>query len=230
MAQHAFYGPNFSVESPQLEADEEFHCQKVLRVRRGEEIIVLNGQGIRYTCAVQEKGNHMSLKVRDIRKASPTPRIHLIVAPPKEPARIDWLVEKSAELGVRQLSFMITKRSTATNIRNQRLERIAISALKQSQQPYLLKIDPPLSMQVLMQKYRIGQHFIALLEATKPLPLRTDLKWKRVFIGPPGGFTEEEKTWAKTLGYEAFSMGSGTLRTETAAIVAGGILLNDQHT
>ena len=139
---HAFYVPDFSPSAPALSAEEGFHAHKVLRIRIGESLLVLDGKGSRYLCTLlSTKSASYDLSVEKSEVIEPPPRLQLIVAPPKQASRLEWLVEKSAEIGVDRLCFVHTERSERKTVSLSRLQRIAISALKQSQQPYLLQMQ-----------------------------------------------------------------------------------------
>ena len=223
---HAFYMPNFSVDSAALSEEEGAHAHRTLRIKVGAPLLVLDGQGGRYFCRLKgDKAKGYPLSVDEIQHVSQRALLHLLVSPPKQPSRLEWIVEKSAELGLQRLTFLRTKRTERKTIALDRLNRISIAAMKQSQQPFKLKIEGMRSFSealAIPSKARWMAHPTA-----QRLDLRSSTKGTSatVLIGPEGGFTPEELDTAVQSGYQPFSMSAYTLRTETAALVAAAWFL-----
>lgn len=219
----AFYMPDFDVKRPALSAEEGFHAHKVLRVRIGEPLWVLDGKGKKYRSVLQG-GEKMGypLSVVELKVLPPPPLLTLMVAPPKQMARIEWLVEKSTELGLRSLHFIQTEHTERKKLSIARLERIAIAALKQSQQPYKLQLEALRPYATRLSTCSSELRFVATLGANyrSTLPsLEATQSTCSVLIGPEGGLSPSELQQAQAAGFQPFSLGPYTLRTETAALV-----------
>ncbi len=224
---HAFYVPDFDVITPTLGDTEGFHAHKVLRIRIGETLWVLDGKGGKYLCRLLgDKATDYPLAIEETTIMPAGPFLHLLVAPPKQGARLSWLVEKSAELGVRRLSFVETTRVVRKTLHMEHLSRIAIAALKQSGQLYKMELDniSPLSLQ--LDKCSSSSCYVATVGASScSLPRLQPGGVGTGLIGPEGGLTQDEQARAEAAGFCPFSMGAHTLRTETAVLVVAAWLL-----
>ena len=119
---------------------ESRHCIKVLRHKIGDRVKVLDGRGNIYNCSIFS--DNLRECILDIIDTDFKDRngcdLHIVIAPPKNPDRIDWLIEKSVEMGASRVSFTVSNRSIRNKIKLERLERISISAMKQSSSRYKL--------------------------------------------------------------------------------------------
>ena len=224
-----------------LDAEESRHAVRVLRLREGDAINVTDGQGHLYRCRIVEandKACAMECEATLHTANCTLPTLHLAVAPTKNPSRMEWLVEKAVEVGVGEITLLDCDHSERSFLKTVRLERIALSAMKQSLRLTLPRINPAVSM-----KDWIASHLspsashlklIAHCEADKPrTSLATALLPGRdtvVLIGPEGDFSEEEIALALEHGFQPVSLGPSRLRTETAALyaVTGFNLVNDK--
>ena len=222
-----------------LDAEESRHAVRVLRLREGDELNVTDGKGNLYTCQIVEASD----KACSIQSISPlishlSPfTFHLAVAPTKNPSRMEWLVEKAVEIGVGEFTLLDCDHSERSFLKTDRLEKLAISAMKQSLHTVLPEIHPAVSLRDLLSTTHYPlptQKFIAHCEADKPrTPLATALQPGQdtvVLIGPEGDFSEEEIALALECGFQPVSLGSSRLRTETAALyaVTAFNLINDR--
>ena len=220
---HAFYVPNFLLSRPVLSDEEGFHAQKALRIRVDEELLVLDGRGNRYRCRLLSKESPYLLSVEESKFFAPSLELQILVSPPKRSTRLEWLVEKCGELGVRRLSFVQTKRTQRVSISVPRLQRIAISSLKQSQQSYLLQIDEIEPFTIALSVCRATTRFVAdttcsFSEKKNRLPyLQREQSSCALLIGPEGGLTSDELQESKAASFTPFSMGRHTLRSETGS-------------
>lgn len=151
--------------------------------------------------------------------------LHIAVAPPKNPDRIDWLVEKSVEMGASEISFIKSNRSIRTSIKIDRLDRISIAAMKQSYSRYKLKINKMTPLSDVLTKINAKQRLIPHLEEGKRILIQNELKSKMdtcILIGPEGDFTLDEINLAIENNFKPISLGNQRLRTETAAIMVIG--------
>ncbi len=222
-----------------LDAEESRHAVRVLRLREGDELNVTDGKGNLYTCQIVEASD----KACSIQSISPlishlSPfTFHLAVAPTKNPSRMEWLVEKAVEIGVGEFTLLDCDHSERSFLKTDRLEKLAISAMKQSLHTVLPEIYPAVSLRDLLSTTHYPlptQKFIAHCEADKPrTPLATALQPGQdtvVLIGPEGDFSEEEIALALECGFQPVSLGPSRLRTETAALyaVTAFNLINDR--
>ena len=218
-----FYQPEI-LTYPFLEEDEFTHCSKVLRKKEGDIINVLDGKGNLAESRLKHIGKKKAeleiLHILKIPKKAFT--THLAIAPTKNQDRIEWLVEKSVELGVDEISFFITSNSERPRINIKRIEKKVVSALKQSKSGYLTKINPPLKFSEFIRENGETEKYIAIVE--KGLPYFSDVLKPSgnylILVGPEGDFTKEESHLCKELGYTKVSLGSTVLRTETAGLMA----------
>ena len=206
---------------------ESRHCIKVLRYKLGDEVEVLDGRGNLYSCTVfQDNFRECILDVEKVDFKRPNKHnLRIVVAPPKNPDRIDWLIEKSVEMGVSRVSFIKSKRSIRTTIKLDRLERISIAAMKQSYSRYKLKIDKMMPLTDVLSIIDTKQRLIPHLEEGKRFLIQNELKAKVdtcILIGPEGDFTPDEINMAIKNRFKPISLGNQRLRTETATIMVIG--------
>ena len=194
----------------------------------GQNLDLTDGQGFFYVARIT-KADPKKCEFEIIDKKGGGKRdfqIHIAIAPTKNADRIQWFVEKAVEIGVDQISFMLCKNSERKVINIERIEKIAVSAMKQSQQallPRLISMTP--FKEVISSS--ADQKFIAYVDNENPKHLKTAAasgKKYLVLIGPEGDFSKEELALAMSLGFEKVSLGQNRLRTETAGLVACQIL------
>lgn len=224
-----------------LDAEESRHAVRVMRKRAGDEIEVTDGRGNLFRCTIEDADDRACVieakSPLTTRHASPT--LHLAVAPTKNPSRMEWLVEKAVEVGVGEITLLQCDHSERTFLKTDRLERVALSAMKQSLHIFLPKINPTVKLRDWLDLSLTTHHsslkLIAHCEADKPrMPLADAIEAGRdavVLIGPEGDFSEEEITLALETGFVPVSLGPSRLRTETAAVYAACAfsLINDRN-
>lgn len=226
-----------------LDAEESRHAVRVLRLREGDELNVTDGRGNLYRCQIVE-ANDKACVVSNAIVLSPTPHqtrslphIHLAVAPTKNPARMEWLVEKAVEVGVSEITLLQCDHSERSFLKTERLEKLAVSAMKQSLHTVLPVIHPTVNLSKWLSTTHYPlptQKFIAHCEADSPrVPLAKVLTPGRdavMLIGPEGDFSAEEIALATRLGFSPVSLGPARLRTETAALysIVSFNLINDR--
>lgn len=221
-----FYAPEIATRMT-LPESESAHAVRVLRKKSGDEIEVVDGVGFLYRCRLITE--HHKSAVVEIMERIPLPKvwapvIRLAVAPTKHIDRMEWLVEKAVEIGVDEFIPVLTERSERRQINTERLEKIAVSAMKQS-----LKAVMPVIHEMTPLKAYLGavapgsQRFVGWCDAVSERRLLacacqpamdTD-----ILIGPEGDFTPEEIDICRKAGFIAVTMGDNRLRTETAALV-----------
>lgn len=220
-----FYTPDIfqSLELPQEEAQ---HCIKVLRKKEGDLIYLTDGKGHFFDAEIiQAHPKHCIVNILD---TIDSPKkwdfnIQIAFAPTKNIDRIEWFVEKATEIGIDRLIPIKTQCSERKEVKNQRLEKILISAMKQSQKAILPLLTEMTPFSQIIQEPFSGRKFIAHCnEGIKSLLKHTynpqeDLL---ILIGPEGDFSDLEVEAAIAKGFEPISLGDSRLRTETAALVA----------
>lgn len=217
---HLFY-----LEEGILSRDEWQHLRAV-RLRPGDFFYLTDGKGYKAQAEllhVDKKGEGSYRIVQEEQMPAPAYAIHLFVAPTKNHDRLEWLVEKATEIGVSSITPLLCHYSERTKVRTDRLERLAIQAMKQSLKFYKPVIHEPTTFQEAITRPPTGQRFIAHLQDEQtPLLLHSIQKGLsyEIFIGPEGDFAEEEIKLALENHSLAVSLGESRLRTETAGIAA----------
>lgn len=225
--QFLFYTNRVLEDRLYLEDQEAVHCTLVLRKRVGDIIYAIDGQGGRYKCGIDVVGKrevectvlHRSLEPNST-------NFSLAVAPTKNRDRLEWLVEKVVELGVKELFFLNTRNTERSRINFERIEKKAISAMKQSLRAYLPVIKEMELKDLKDANYdeKYIAHCIVADQKSPATQLISD-RSKLVLIGPEGDFTQEEVELALSAGFLGLDLGEARLRTETAAI-AVSVLAN----
>ena len=213
-----------------LDAEESRHAVRVLRLRAGDSIHVTDGRGNMYLCRIidpNDKECVIESESQLLTTHYPLPTIHLAVAPTKNPSRMEWLVEKAVEIGVGEITLLDCDHSERTFLKTERLEKLAVSAMKQSLHTVLPAIHPAVTLRNLLSTIHYPlptQKFIAHCEADQPrTPLAAALQPGGdavVLIGPEGDFSSDEIALALEKGFVPVSLGPSRLRTETAALYA----------
>jgi 16S rRNA (uracil1498-N3)-methyltransferase len=218
-----FYEKGISEGVTHLSKEESHHCIAVLRKRTGDEILVVDGAGVKYVCQITN-ASKSACEFRMLSKISQPSKsygIHLAIAPTKNMDRMEWLVEKCAELGVDEISFIETQHAERRILKTDRLEKKAISALKQSKGFWRLKINPLIPFDDFLEKDAACK-LIAYVEDDLPYLSKIAQPKEKVIIliGPEGDFSQTEVEKAIKYGYKKVSLGPQTLRTETAGLIA----------
>lgn len=229
-----FYVPNAAQET-ELSQEEATHALRVLRLKAGDEIFLMDGEGAFYRAQVSLATNKRC--IYEILESMPQQRawqghIHLAIAPTKMMDRIEWMTEKATEIGFDEISFLNCKFSERKNLRADRIEKIVISAVKQSHKAWKPVVNDMQSFKDFITTPRPGRKFIChcyeevekkdfFSELQKPWtaeqPKDADIT---VLVGPEGDFSIDEVRLALENGYESVSLGTSRLRTETAGLVA----------
>ncbi len=218
-----------------LGSEESFHCIKVLRMRTGETLHLTDGKGNLY------KGQILAQDVKScpVMLTNLTPeygkrpfRLHMAVAPTKNIARFEWFLEKATEIGVDEITPLICEHSERVQIRIDRLQKIILSASKQSLKTYLPVLHEPMKFDNFIKLNQTSQRFVAYVEEHQPLHLKAAYQNGdcTVLIGPEGDFSKKEMEAAFQNGIIPVSLGPSRLRTETAAIVACHIINIENET
>jgi 16S rRNA (uracil1498-N3)-methyltransferase len=208
-----------------FDKDESRHIVKVLRKSEGNKVYLTNGEGYLFKSEIVF-ANEKKCEVKIISEQfhAPMPyRLRLAVAPTKMNDRYEWFLEKATEIGISEITPIICEHSERTHFKIDRFEKILQSAMKQSVQYYMPKLNEPVTYDKFIKEKFNGQLFIAHCEETEKRLLKNVLEPKTnvtILIGPEGDFSTKEIELALQHNYIPVSLGNTRLRTETAAIVA----------
>ncbi|MDD8019169.1 MAG: 16S rRNA (uracil(1498)-N(3))-methyltransferase [Bacteroidota bacterium] len=221
-----------------IDGEEAKHLARVLRKQPGDLIWVVDGNGTAYEAVIRLATLEMvecEILYEHVHHHEPDVDVTLAVAQLKNPSRMDWVIEKGTELGVRTFIPLQTTRTIAKSPKEERWNHIALAAMKQSGRCILPKILPPMSLDIVVANaqqydmklipYERTDHVLFISEALKyRKPPRSVL----IVIGPEGGFTNEEILTAEKAEFIQVSLGRRRLRTETAAIIAASWVVGNE--
>ena len=239
-----FYVPDAATQT-ELPQEEATHALRVLRIQAGDELFLMDGKGVFYRAEVSLATNKRCIyEVKEVMPQQPAWRghIHLAIAPTKMMDRIEWMAEKATEIGFDEISFLNCKFSERKNLRADRIEKIVISAVKQSHKAWKPVVNELESFKEFIQTPRSGRKFIChCYEEVEKKDFFTEINSCSmdsdasqdssasqesgaaditVLVGPEGDFSIDEVRLALENGYESVSLGTSRLRTETAGLVA----------
>ncbi|MCR4853192.1 MAG: 16S rRNA (uracil(1498)-N(3))-methyltransferase [Prevotella sp.] len=227
-----FYVPN-AAEQTELPLDEAMHALRVLRLKSGDEMFLMDGEGNFYQAEVTIAATKRCLYA--IKQTLPQQkdwrgRIHIAMAPTKMMDRVEWFVEKATEIGIDEFSFLNCKFSERKVMRTVRLDKIVVSAIKQSRKPWKPVVNQMVSFKEFLQQPHTGHCFIAhcyeeveredfynLVSSPAIAQADDDIT---ILIGPEGDFSIDEVKMAMNKGFKSITLGNARLRTETAALSA----------
>lgn len=223
---HLFYTPDIA-ETLTLPEVESGHCVRVLRLTEGDEIGLIDGRGTFYRAAVTlAHAKRCAVKILEAKKLPPhwAGNIEIAIAPTKNFDRIEWFAEKTTEMGIDAIVPLLCRFSERKELKTERLEKILVSAMKQSLKAVLPRLEEMTPFERYVREPFHGQKFIAHCYAGSERCLLSQ-SYKagaavKVLIGPEGDFSPEEVRLAVDNGYVPVSLGAARLRTETAGIVA----------
>ena len=224
-----FYVPNAATNN-QLPEEEAGHALRVLRLQSGDNMVLMDGKGTFYHAIVTLASHKKCLY--EIQETLPqektwSSQIHLAIAPTKNIDRIEWLAEKVTEIGFDELSFLHCTFSERKMLRQDRIEKIVVSAAKQSRKAWMPKVNALESFKEFITTPLEGRKFIAhcyteiekkdFFDTITNDNLATPIT---VLVGPEGDFSIDEVRLAMEQGYESITLGKSRLRTETAGLMA----------
>lgn len=226
-----FYVPD-AANQVELPAEEATHALRVLRLKGGDEIFLMDGEGSFFRAEVTAASNKRCLY--EIKEEMPQQRawkghIHLAIAPTKMMERIEWMAEKATEIGFDELSFLNCQFSERKVVKTPRIDKIVISAVKQSHKAWKPVVNELVSFKEFILTPRPGRKFIChCYEEVEKKDFFTEISCIQnadagditVLVGPEGDFSIDEVRLALENGYESVSLGTSRLRTETAGLVA----------
>ncbi|WP_318308073.1 16S rRNA (uracil(1498)-N(3))-methyltransferase [Flagellimonas crocea] len=223
-----FYNPSLDYSAKQFifPPDESKHIVRVLRKTEGDIVHITNGKGYLFEAEILEP-DQKKCKARIISERKSIPKrykLHMVVAPTKMNDRYEWFLEKATEIGVDEITPIICEHSERKTLKMKRMERVLQSAMKQSLQTVLPKLNPPIAYNDFMESdTSLGFKFIAHCLDGEKMELKRRViadNDATILIGPEGDFSKEEIDLAKSKAYIPISLGINRLRTETAAIVS----------
>lgn len=224
-----FYVPQAAQKS-ELPQDEASHAVKVLRMDSGDEMMLMDGTGTFYRAEVTAVSNHHCMYA--IQETLPQQRpwqghIHLAIAPTKLMDRMEWMVEKAVEIGVDAITFLDCRFSERKVVKTERLDKIVVSAMKQSRKAWKTELRGMTSFKDFISAPAEGARYIAhcyeeverksLFDELRQLPAAEHVT---ILVGPEGDFSIDEVRDAIARGYQSVHLGNSRLRTETAGLAA----------
>lgn len=222
-----FYNPHLKANDTifTFDKNESKHIIKVLRKKNGDELLITNGNGYLFHAKIiGDNIKKCEVELISSKKTYPTRHnLHIAVAPTKMNDRYEWFLEKATEIGVHEITPILCDRSERKTLKLDRMQRVVESAMKQSLQTYLPKLNEPIALSEFLEKPITGLKFIAHCDESERFELKRRIVPDQdltILIGPEGDFTSTEIKSALSTGYLPVSMGKTRLRTETAAIVA----------
>ncbi|HPF52170.1 MAG TPA: 16S rRNA (uracil(1498)-N(3))-methyltransferase [Draconibacterium sp.] len=221
-----FYIPEIMGATVILDPDESKHAVKVLRMVSGDRVQIVDGKGGFYHAEIVD-AHPKSCTLSVIEKQTDFGRkdfhLHIAIAPTKNIDRFEWFLEKCTEIGIDEITPLLSEHSERKVIKPERLEKILVSAMKQSVKAYLPKLNELTSLNNFLQRETSEDKFIAHCNPGEKIHLKNAVQPKHdtlILIGPEGDFSMDEVESAKKQGFSEISLGEARLRTETAGVVA----------
>ena len=224
-----FFVPD-AANGHELPQEEAAHAVKVLRLREGDKMMLMDGQGSFYKAVVTAASSHRcAYTIGEVLPQQPSwqGRIHLAIAPTKMADRMEWLVEKATEVGLDELSLLDCQFSERRQMKVPRLEKILVSAMKQSRKAWKPVINEMTPFAAFVKAHAEGRRYIAHCYEEVPrvnlfdqLRKPSDDAGALVLIGPEGDFSIDEVRQAVAAGFISVDLGKSRLRTETAGLAA----------
>ena len=223
---HVFYTPDINSDTYTLNEEESKHCSKVLRLAVGDIVSLIDGRGGLYKAQISEvKKKNVQLLIIEHQKEykKRNHHLHIAIAPTKNIDRLEWFLEKATEIGIDEITPIICDRSERKIIKEERLEKVITSAVKQSLTAYHPKLNNAIPFSDFFKHNDVSQKYIAhCMEGEKPYInqiVNTNQSYL-ILIGPEGDFTPSELHLALQNGCKPVTLGNTRLRTETAALAA----------
>jgi 16S rRNA (uracil1498-N3)-methyltransferase len=222
-----FYAPDITGNHYTLDENESRHCIKVLRMSKGTPVKLIDGNGFLYEGII----NDPDTKRCTIKITSATPdfekrnyNLHIAISPLKNPDRLEWFIEKSVEIGIDEITPIICRNTEKTGIKEERINSLIISAMKQSLKASRTILNPVTRFDEFIGRQFNGKRMIAhcngFIERTKISGICFKNDNALIMIGPEGDFSEEEIRIAIKNNFNSVHLGRSRLRTETAGVAA----------
>jgi 16S rRNA (uracil1498-N3)-methyltransferase len=222
---HLFYIPDITTDTVTLPEEESKHALRVLRLKAGDQVLVVDGAGGYYQALIQDpQPKKCQLRITDTRQryGFRPYQVQVAVAPTKNLDRMEWFVEKATEIGIDDIYFLSCERSERKQMNLERLEKIAVSAMKQSVKAYKPRLHDMQPFKDFLAVCDPAATYIAHLEPHDRQSLSQVAVPEKccILIGPEGDFSPREINLAYAAGIKPVTLGTSRLRTETAALVA----------
>ena len=218
-----FYSPHIDGQFFELDEKESKHSVRVLRLTVGDRVILVDGRGGWYEAVIEDdhpKRCRLKIQSHTTDYQPLSYGLHLAVSPTKNMDRFEWFLEKSTEIGITEVTPLLCHRTERKQVKMERLERILISAMKQSLKAYKPTLHKPANLVEFISMDHRGTKGITHCHPTHREGVSELKRSDRytLLVGPEGDFTEEEIGLALKAGFEPFHLGQSRLRTETAAV------------
>lgn len=223
---YLFYAPDLNTADCFLNEEESRHCVKVLRLQKEDLIEVIDGKGSFYHAKItapDPKKTRFTILETQQEFGKRNHYLHIAVAPTKNIERLEWFIEKAAEIGIDEITPILCQRSERKIINHERLNKVITSAVKQSLKAYHPHLNELTALSALIKAQTNAQKWIAHCDEGKKVSIKEALipqKKYLILIGPEGDFSPQEIDLALKNEFEAITLGSSRLRTETAALEA----------
>jgi 16S rRNA (uracil1498-N3)-methyltransferase len=221
-----FFASSITDQIAYLSEEEAQHCIKVLRHKQGDKLTLIDGKGGLYLGEIiqaDQKKCALSIIESTQNFGKRNQYLHIAIAPTKNMDRLEWFVEKAVEIGIEEISLIASNRTERSVVKLERLEKIALSAAKQSVKAYIPTINPLVKFKDFIKKDFIGNKFIAHLADDQRKSFKEEILHSSsnlILIGPEGDFNMQEIETAIASNYVPVTLGNSRLRTETAAMYA----------
>ena len=223
---HVFYTPDISSDQYTLNEEESRHCSKVLRLNVKDVVHLIDGKGGFYEAQITEVAKkHVQLQIinKQTEYGKRNHHLHIAIAPTKNIDRLEWFLEKATEIGIDEITPIICDRSERRIVKDERLEKVITSAVKQSLTAYHPKLNNAITYTDFIQNHSATYKMIAhCMDGDKSfINQKVEIHQSYlILIGPEGDFTPSELEIALQNGYKPVTLGNTRLRTETAALAA----------
>lgn len=224
---YLFYTPDITSDTYTLNEEESNHCNKVLRLKQGDTVHLIDGVGGLYVAQIAETTKKaVLLNIIDKQQGfgKRNHYLHIAIAPTKNIDRIEWFLEKATEIGIDEITPIICERSERKIVKEERLEKVVTSAVKQSLTAYHPKINTAIAFKDFIKQSDVELKMIAhCIDENSKQAISELIKPHQeylILIGPEGDFTPKEIELALQNGYKPVTLGNTRLRTETAGLAA----------
>jgi len=223
---HLFFISGVQGDTCQLPGEESWHCIKVLRLSPGDTVHLTDGKGNLYEGRLtnaDQRGARVEILETKPALSNHRLKLHIAIAPPKNIDRFEWFLEKATEIGIDEITPLICEHSERDSVKPSRLEKVIVSAMKQSLKTWLPILHEPIPLKSFIRQETHDQKFIAWCDTGTEQELFAAYHKgsdATVLIGPEGDFSSLEVELAMAAGFQPVSLGKSRLRTETAGIVA----------
>ncbi len=221
-----FYAPDLTLNTDfyTFDKDESRHIIKSLRKKNNDKLFLTNGLGVWFEAEITDANpKQTQIKILSSQQKSASPfNIHIAIAPTKSNERYEWFLEKATEIGINEITPIVSRYSERKKINKTRLDKILVSAMKQSLQAYKPRLNDLIKLDdFINQDFGTSQKLMAYCQAEDALSSAINsIQNILILIGPEGGFSDLEVQKAKDAGFLTTTISPHRLRTETAALVS----------